>query len=543
MYVINNAVKSITRNKLRNILIGIIVLVIAVSACIALSIRQAAETTKEDTLSSLSITATISYDRTSAMKEMASSASGENMNPENMEEGGKGSFDRGSFDFDALTSSLTLDEYLTYTEALEDGDSYYYTASLSLNASGDLLPYGTEESSDDETEETTADEEDEDANAAEMGGKGGFSMMTSSSDFTVTGYSSYDAMLDMFDTDGTYSITDGEMFDEDSSALECVISDELALYNGLEVGDTITLCNPDYEDETYEFTIVGIYTNTASSDSGFSMNDPANSIFTSYGAITAVEEASAEAGNVTEDSDGEETSAALASVLSFTYTFANADNYESFAEKVYDLGLSGDYTVSSSDLSSFEESLTPLETLSTTAMWFFLIVVAVGGIILITINIFNLRERKYEVGVLTAIGMKKSKVSLQFLTEIFIVTFIAIIIGAVIGACVSVPVTNALLDSQIESSAETQNTLNENFGFSADGIPDADGGEMSGSGKIDRFSTGSATEYVTSVSSATNIYVILELILVGLFLTLISSLAALISIMRYEPLKILSSRS
>ncbi|MGN0498097.1 MAG: hypothetical protein ACI4F6_03405 [Acutalibacteraceae bacterium] len=50
MYIIKNALKSITRNKLRNILIGIIVLVIAISACVALSIRQAAETTKADTL-------------------------------------------------------------------------------------------------------------------------------------------------------------------------------------------------------------------------------------------------------------------------------------------------------------------------------------------------------------------------------------------------------------------------------------------------------------------------------------------------------------
>ena len=44
MYVIKNALRCITRAKGRNILIGIIALVIAVSACIGLSIRQAAET-------------------------------------------------------------------------------------------------------------------------------------------------------------------------------------------------------------------------------------------------------------------------------------------------------------------------------------------------------------------------------------------------------------------------------------------------------------------------------------------------------------------
>ena len=49
--------------------------------------------------------------------------------------------------------------------------------------------------------------------------------------------------------------------------------------------------------------------------------------------------------------------------------------------------------------------------------------------------------------------------------------------------------------------------------------------------------------YIESVSSATNLVVILELIGVGLFLTIVSSLAAMVTIMRYEPLKILSNRT
>ena len=528
MYIIRNAIKSITRNKLRNILIGIIVLVIAVSACVALSIRQAAETTKTDTLNSMSVTGQISFDRTKAMQEMS-------QNSENSANG----FDRGKFNFEALGASLTLDDYMNYAEALQDGDSYYYSGSVSLNATGDLLPYGTEESSDESSSESA--ETNQPFNPAE-GGKGamGGSMMgkgmtmTAQGDFSITGYSSYDAMLSMFGADGSYSISDGEIFDEESDDMSCIISDELALYNNLSTGDKLTLCNPDYEDETYTLTISGIYTNSDSSteEGKISMSDPANKIFISYSSLSSIIEASEKADNKTEDDSGEESSAVLTDVLSFTYTFADVDNYNSFAEKVYDLGLSEDYTVSSNDLSAFETSLAPLETLSTTAMWFFIIVLIVGGIILVTLNIFNLRERKYEVGVLTAIGMKKAKVALQFLTEIFIVTFIAIIIGTAIGASVSVPVTNALLENQITSSQQSQDTLNEKFGMKP------------GSAKADRFNFGvKTTNYVDSVSSATNIYVIIQLVLIGLFLTVIASLAALISIMRYEPLKILSNRT
>ena len=70
MYIIKNALRCISRSKGRNVLIRIIVLVIAVSSCIGLSIRQAANDAKQTALDNLSITATISFDRQSMMKEM-----------------------------------------------------------------------------------------------------------------------------------------------------------------------------------------------------------------------------------------------------------------------------------------------------------------------------------------------------------------------------------------------------------------------------------------------------------------------------------------
>lgn len=74
MYIIKNALKCIGRSKGRNILIGVIVLVIAVSACFGLSIRQAAEKAKADTLDGLTVTAAISFDRQSMMNQMKNEA-------------------------------------------------------------------------------------------------------------------------------------------------------------------------------------------------------------------------------------------------------------------------------------------------------------------------------------------------------------------------------------------------------------------------------------------------------------------------------------
>ena len=100
MYIIKNAFKSMGRSLGRNILLGIIALIIAVSACIGLSIRQAAENAKEETLSGMSVTGTISFDRQSMMNEMIG---------QRPSGGRPGSFDKDQFaDMMGGVESLTL---------------------------------------------------------------------------------------------------------------------------------------------------------------------------------------------------------------------------------------------------------------------------------------------------------------------------------------------------------------------------------------------------------------------------------------------------
>ncbi|HEY5575737.1 MAG TPA: hypothetical protein VIK34_03365, partial [Clostridiaceae bacterium] len=65
MYTVKNALKSISRSKGRNILIGIIIMVIAVSSCIALSIRNSANEVVSKQKESFAITATVGINRES----------------------------------------------------------------------------------------------------------------------------------------------------------------------------------------------------------------------------------------------------------------------------------------------------------------------------------------------------------------------------------------------------------------------------------------------------------------------------------------------
>ena len=544
MYIIKNALRCIGRSKGRNVLISIIALVIAVSACLGLSIRQAAESAKESTLEELNITATISYDRSSMMNDMMGSGKGQ----------GGGGFDRDQFkDMMGNASSLTLEEYQKYADA-ESVQDFYYTLTAAFNGNDDLEPV---------TDET---EDEESTSGSGQGGFGGMGFpggnrggkgMFSSSDFSVIGYSSDGSMTAFID--GTASVLEGgTMFEEGATEKECVISEELAIYNDLSVGDTITLTNPSVETETYELKIVGLYTSTSNNDFSMSMfgksQDPANQIYMSAAALQTILDASDEVSTtITDENTGRESDSAVTGSISATYVFANTEKYYAFEEEVRTLGLDDSYTVSSPDLAAFENSLTPLNTLSTMAGWFLVVILIIGAIILVVLNIFNVRERKYEVGVLTAMGMKKWKVAAQFMCEILVVTMIAVIIGAGIGAVSSVPVTNALLAGQVESQNSKLTQMDENFGRPGNfggGMPGMPGGSAP-SNMPDDIGGGknpfenmfdSAENYITEVNSAMNLTVVLQMLGVGLLLTLVASMASVTFIMRYDPLKILANR-
>ncbi len=166
--------------------------------------------------------------------------------------------------------------------------------------------------------------------------------------------------------------------------------------------------------------------------------------------------------------------------------------------------------------------------------------------ILIVFNIYSIRERKYEVGVLTAIGMKKNKVASQFMTELFVVTFIAMIVGTIIGSVISVPVADKLLAAQTTSQQTQQQQINSNFGRGEDdssGSNTSEDAQMQGGSGFGQNAMNAIGNYVSDINATVNFLVILELLGIGVLLTVVSSSAAIIFILRYEPLKILSSRS
>lgn len=520
MYIIKNAYKSIVRAKGRNILIFILVFFISVSACIALSVRNSAEAAKETAYDSLSITAQITANRQGIMD-------GGNLDRETM--------------MNRLTQALTLDELIYYAQS-PSVDNFYYSASAGLNAPEGFEIY-------------------ENASSGSMtmpggvpgGGIGGMMSggMTdggrNGADITLIGYSGHDAMTSFIN--GENVILEGSVFDQDSADGSCVISREMAVLNGLAVGGSITLCNPQKEEQTYPLTVCGIFQNETT-------DSYSNTIFTSYASLDAIVKDTADHADETTNDFGMTTSTALRAATSATYVFYDTKRYESFRADVESMGLDMEnYAVSSGDISQYEKSVVPLESLSKFTMAFLIVVLLIGGGILVIFNMFTVRERKYEIGVLAAIGMRKSAVAAQFLTETFLVTLLAVIIGSGVGAAASRPVGDYLLREQVASVETASAGMAENFGgrfqgggnnrfasFRNPGSAASFGGAVSFGSNANSVNHTDQIEYLDSLNTAADLSVLLSLMAISILLTLAASSVGMISVLRYEPLKILSER-
>lgn len=583
MYIIKNAFRCISRAKGRSILIGLVVLLLSVSSCIGLSIKEANRTLKKQYADDMELTATVNPKSMrqarsiplEKLNELASSslvkdfnysssvyfAAGDGIEPVDV----SGSFKRNkdfrdkygdikSGESRSTTETETKTETKTETETDESsgGDSQFPQM-----PEGGFPPGGGR--SGDRTFITN--------NNTFITNNNFFFNMASMNDFTVTSYSSDAAMPEYLSSLGVISSTD--------ESLNCVISKSIAEENELEVGGTFTLKNPDNEDEVYTFTVAGIFDSSEATDatdtsSNASFTD--NYIYISKGAMeklladsaaanaetetgdTASETAATETSTGTEGEETKEESKALSANYEGTFIFANLDDYNKFSETLGD-----EYTLVSNDVSNYEQSISQLETLGKYATYFLIVIFIIGAFVLVIINLFSIRNRKYEIGVLTAIGMKKHKVALQFVIELFVITFAALIIGSAAGSAASVPVTNKLLVT-INSTEKTETQASEKSSEKTSekpgdvpsefkNMPAGDMGDMTPpggfggdfKGKMSEIG-GNVNKYIASISSATDMTVILEMILVGMALTLISSAAAITFVMRYEPLKILNNR-
>jgi len=469
MYLIGNAMKNLLRNKGRNILIAAITLAIVVSVVITLTINNAAARIIDEIRLDLGSRVEVRQDLM------------------DMREIGLGRDDVSYISIEDFYSFARSD-YLRTT--IFNADMYAWSDTFCAVMDDPAKP-GQVERSD---------------------GKGGIVLDETCKLITT----SEPAILPEFGAERAI-LPGGRMFE---GINECIISEELALLNGIAVGDGIELRSAIATDKHYSLTVVGIYSDETEEYSNmmFMFNRPIsenrrNEIITSFDTLMTA---------------GWETNAGLDMK---TYYFLNdPDNVRKYEDEVRSKGLPVTYNVAINQV-AYDKVTGPLSGVRGATVTFMIVILILGAIVLAIISFMAVRERKYEVGVLRAMGMEKSKVAFGILAETMMVSVLCLAIGLGAGTAMAQPIADNMLAGRVtDAEAEAEVSGGGNKVLFA-------GGQM----QTDDKAAGYVPESEINVSLSAA--VILEIILITFALATLSGVICVVVITQYEPLKILRERS
>lgn len=321
----------------------------------------------------------------------------------------------------------------------------------------------------------------------------------------IIGYSDLSLMEEFMI--GQREISSGQIFEKNN---ECIISEDFAKLNSLQVDDTINLYNVDNISVSLTLKITGIYidaTTAQPTGSTWAVNNRRNEILTSYDTVVA------------NSTTGVYTEA--------TFYLKTPEYSNLFEAEVREKGLPEIYNVNT-DADSYNQVVKPVKGLEKVSLLLMLIVLSFGLAVLVLLSILLVHERKYEIGVLRAMGMEKFKVALGFITESIALIIVCMVIGFSIGIVIAEPISNTILNDQIKIAKESSPKIIDNYG---DGV-------------ISNI-TNETMDYsnLTRINVRISPKIILLSITTALLLVLISNSAGIIYILKYEPMKILSERN
>ncbi|MHA6487778.1 ABC transporter permease [Bacillus cabrialesii] len=393
--------------------------------------------------------------------------------------------------------------------ALDHVKSYNYITSASANA-GNFDAIESSSSSDSSSSSSSTNTKN-----SQGGGQGGPQMVQA--DLSIEGVIST-ALVDDF-SDGDSKITDGRAITKsDVGKKVTVINETLAEENDLSVGDSITIESATNEDTTVKLKIVGIYKTTSSGDDqaqNFSFLNPYNKLYTPYTATAALK--------------GDDYKNTIDSAV---YYMDDAKNMDTFVKAAKKTSIDFDtYTLNTND-QLYQQMVGPIENVASFSKNVVYLVSAAGAVILGLIVMMSIRERKYEMGVLMAIGEKRWKLIGQFLAEILIVAVIAIGLASVTGNLVANQLGNQLLSQQVSSSTDsTQNASAQSGQMPGGGM----GGGMFGHSSAN-------TNVIDSLNVAVSMNDMLVLGGIGILIAIIATLLPSISVLRLHPKTILTKQ-
>ncbi len=319
---------------------------------------------------------------------------------------------------------------------------------------------------------------------------------------TVLGYSDSSLMEDF--ARGLRELDEGSLF---AAPGECMVSRDFADLNGLNLGDSFDLQDVNsMEVGPLHLTVCGIYldiTTPQPDGSDWAVTNRRNEILTSF---STLEEHSIQGLYVTA-----------------VYYLKSPDLAPAFESYLRENGLDEVYNVNV-DAASYNNIVKPVESLKNISAAFLAVILSVGCLVLILLSMLGVRERKYEIGVLRAMGMPKGKVAFGLICESVCVMALCLCIGFGVGSVIAQPISDAIMEEQA-NLVEQQ--------------PQPDFGDI-------LSSTAGAKETVSALQEVEIVLApesIVLIAMISLALGLLTNVAGIFYITRYEPMKILWGKS
>ncbi|HDU7436773.1 ABC transporter permease [Listeria monocytogenes] len=490
---------SMKARKGRSVLQLIIFTVVCVLILSGFTIQSAADKASELAREQLGGTVTLTVDREKQMQTMREEASSSDSSSTES----KPQFQSSPIDVSDANDLAKLNHVASY--------NYYSSTQASASGFDPIESSGDTSSSNDESS-TTAETQ------GPGGGQGGPQMVDA--DLSISGLLDSATSTD-FEA-GTSELTSGvAITSADKDKNVAMVEENLAEENDWKVGDSFTVTSSDGNTKV-TLKIVGIYKTTDSGSDmaqNFSFLNPYNKVYVPYTVA-----------NTIKGSDYKNT------VDSAVYTMDDAANISAFEKEAKKVdSIDWDTFKLDANDTLYQQMIGPINSVASFSKNVVYIVSIAGALILGLLVMMQVRDRKYEMGVLLAIGEKRGKLIAQFFVEILIVALVSFGLAAASSHYVAQLAGNQLLAQQNSSTNETTtSTENRGPGGGGQGGPGGFGESVSNLTKN--------TEQIKELDIQVTLEDMLKMGGIGIGIAFISVLLAAALVLRMNPKTILTKQ-
>jgi len=466
MYLIVNAMKNLLRNKGRNTLVAAVTLAVITSTVVTLTINNAVAIVIDDIRLDLGSRVEVRQD----FIEMR----------------------QAGFDARSDMSFIPLEDFISFSHS-------EYLRKTTFHA--DMYAW---------SDTFFAVDDDTFGTATRMNDDGQVVLVET---LKLVSTSERDAMPDF----GTLrEIIEGRMFDAPN---EAIISADIAWLNNTSIGDVIDIQGVYATDKAFSLTVVGIFSDATEEYlnpwmlmfGSFPSHKRRNEIITSFETLMAA---------------GWESNHGLD--MRTEYYLRNPDDIQRFESELRAAGLPITYNVSINQ-AAYDKVTGPLSGMRGASLTFMIVILILGAIVLALLSFMAVRERKYEVGVLRAMGMERGKVALGILSESVMLAALCLAIGIGVGSAMAQPIADGILERRVSVAEAVESPMAGRALFAGGQAQIGDGTE----GYIP----------VSEIQLSLGMDVLAQIVIITVGLAALSGIIGVVIITQYEPLKILRERN